>query len=391
MGGLSLGFLMSLENVEIEGYDINEKAVATYNHNLSRYSAKSYVMDLLKDMPLGRYDVVVGGSPCQPFSYSSHKIGEAHPLYPTFSRYFDIVSEINPKIFILENVKGLLRPRFQQLFQKQLKHMKDYTVVWKVLNAADYGVPQKRQRVIIVGYKDGVKWEYPQPTHAETETVLVDGRVLKPWVTVREAIGDIMDFVTFDYPKKLIPTNPKCGKIADLDKPSHTILTDGRGGDITFHTVLIPYTAFQKKRPPLNLNKPSRTIVSNLSKNARNALIPMVTYTYKEVRQYMKTAPTIGNISGGGPHYGRPLVFYAFHEDGILYRRLTVREVLRLQSFPDWWTFPENVKITWQYKLAGECVPPLMAYHLGVAVGKALNNPTKPITSEWCLPYVSPT
>ena len=72
-----------------------------------------------------------------------------------------------------------------------------------------------------------------------------------------------------------------------------------------------------------------------------------------------------------------------------IYRRLTVRECLRIQSFPDWWMFPESVSVSGRYELVGEVVPPILSYRIAIAVGKALGYPVRepPRKEEWDLPY----
>jgi hypothetical protein len=73
----------------------------------------------------------------------------------------------------------------------------------------------------------------------------------------------------------------------------------------------------------------------------------------------------------------------------VIYRKLTVRECLRIQSFPDWWRFPNACPISKRYELVGEALPPILAFRLGIALGRALNLPTgePPREDEWALPY----
>ena len=185
MGGLSLGFALALRDAEITGLDIDRDAVETYNLNLNRFRARAYVQDVIKWKPEGDYDVVIGGSPCQPFSRANVKNpGEKHPLFPTFPRFFDIVLELKPKAFLLENVKGLTTKRFRRYLDRELSRIsRAYVAEWRVLNAVNYGVPQKRERLIIVGVRRdlGLRPSFPKTTHGE-----------KSWITLREAIGDLL-------------------------------------------------------------------------------------------------------------------------------------------------------------------------------------------------------
>jgi site-specific DNA-cytosine methylase len=138
--------------------------------------------------------------------------------------------------------------------------------------------------------------------------------------------------------KKLIQTNPRHSKPVDMDEPSRTVKVDGRGGDFCFDTMLLP------------LNVPATTILGD------------------------------PRMSTHEHHYRRNQYYF---------RRLTVRECMRLQSFPDWWVFPKDVSTSKRYKLVGEAVPPMLAYRIAVDLGKALGMSVKepPQAEDWDLPY----
>ena len=384
MGGLSFGFAYALKNAEILGLDIDEKAVGTYNLNLSKYRARAEKADVLEWEPRGEYDIVFGGSPCQPFSTAnSKKKGERHELFPTLSRFFDIVKELKPKAFLLENVKGIASRKFKPYLEQQLEKVKhDYAAEYRVLNAAFYGVPQRRERLIVIGIRRdlGRKPEFPRETHNAGS-----------WVVLRETIGDLLE------------TAPAvvAGKIEQ--------------------------TAYQKKHPPMSLEKPSRTVSSHFAKTSRDALVPVPdhlllerggwanrksdwgsrvmrlerpAYTITEKHrsgQLVPVPPTTPEIMARpSPTLVADARIYATGrgEHGTdaekgCYRRLTVRESMRIQSFPDWWTFPEGVSVSRKYKLVGEAVPPILAYRLAVALGKALGLEVNliPKKEDWQLPY----
>ncbi len=198
--------------------------------------------------------VVAGGPPCQPFSMGGKARGSADPrdMFPEAVR---AVRQTQPMAFIFENVKGLLRESFSDYFEYIILQMTyptiardltesiddhrsrlekahtqgampdlQYRVVWQLLNAADYGVPQKRERVFMVGFRSdlGVAWTFPKRTHSkqvldyqksvtgeyydrhgicyhrrpERQEFLALNEEhigLKPWRTVRDAIGDLAD------------------------------------------------------------------------------------------------------------------------------------------------------------------------------------------------------
>ena len=429
MGGLSLGFTLAL-GAEITGLDIDRWAVETYNLNLARFGCKAMVQDVLKWEAEGEFDLIVGGSPCQPFSVANtKKRGEEHPLFPTFPKFYDIVLALRPMAFLMENVKGLITRTFIHYLTQQLSRMQDYHVKYAVLNAADYGVPQKRERLFVVGIRKdlSVNFEFPKPTHAREEHTDLDGSRVRKWVTLKEAIGDIMHIPPIGE-KKLIQTNPKHGKPVDLDEPSRTIKVDGRGGDFCYDTILIPIRKMSEKQkewyrkrweernfdrkmlfmdssgeiveipwipyqdgyPPLDLNEPSRTIYSHIAKWSRDALLPISEHVMTD----LDPTKVWGRDWGARVmHPDSPAnTITEKHRSGqllpVVYRRLTIRECLRIQSFPDWWRFPNGCSVSRRYRLVGEAVPPILAYRLAVTIGRALGLEVRGVTrDEWPIPY----
>jgi len=331
IGGLSLGF--ALTGVRCYGLDIDERAVETYNLNLVHLGCHADVQDVLEWEPRGTYDIVMAGSPCQPFSTANvSNVGEAHPLFPTFPRFFDVIMALRPRVFLLENVKGLLGRKFRGVLRDQLDRVADkYVTRCRVLDAAKYGVPQRRERLIIIGVRKdlGVKPSLPPETHALNSHVALDGRKISRWLTVRDAID-------------LVATNRIGSAHANGEK------------------IVLPYTNYQRKHPPLGLDEPSRAITAHLAKTPRDALVLEM-----------------------GAEGGRTFVL-----KGVRYRRLTVRDCLRLQSFPDWWKFPNGTPQSVRYALIGEAVPPILAYRLANHIGSLLNVETRPPRyEEWGLPY----
>jgi len=136
------------------------------------------------------------------------------------------VLALKPKLFLLENVKGLLLRRSRHYLEQELARVsKDYVVGWKVLNAANYGVPQKRERLIVIGVRRdlGKKPQFPEFTHAKKEIFRLDGRKLHKWLTLKDAIGDLLNTLPAgnkDFPQQC-PVYPRHGwtsfKVVDLD------------------------------------------------------------------------------------------------------------------------------------------------------------------------------
>jgi DNA (cytosine-5)-methyltransferase 1 len=158
--------------------------------------------DLLKAgrLKVGEAAVLVGGPPCQPFSKSGYwSRGDAlrldDPRASTLSSYLRVVREAQPKVFLLENVEGLAYRGKDEGLRHLLAAVEvinretgtKYQPAFRVLNAADYGVPQIRRRFVLVASRDGREFQFPSPTHAEDAGTLAG---MLPWTTAWDALGD---------------------------------------------------------------------------------------------------------------------------------------------------------------------------------------------------------
>ena len=132
--------------------------------------------------------MVVGGAPCQPFSNMGMKKGVKDSRGTLFQDFIRLVREIKPKGFIFENVEGLTQSKHKTVIETLEKAFNDigYAVNSKLLLAADYGAPQKRKRLFVIGCRSGVVPEFPEPTHSRNSDVGIS-----KWVTVREAFKTI--------------------------------------------------------------------------------------------------------------------------------------------------------------------------------------------------------
>lgn len=204
-GGFSLGAIQAGLNI-IGALEINRKAAETYADNISKYAGKLVPVINADILPLepedalvkwgalaGECDIIIGGPPCQGFS--SHRLndqGVGDPRNELLSRYFDYVEKIRPRVFLVENVPGLLWPRHAE-------YLKNFYTMGKkanydlfppvVLNACDYGVPQSRKRVFILGIDKerpfSIEWP-PARTHVAPGTPddIRDGRPF--WLNASE-------------------------------------------------------------------------------------------------------------------------------------------------------------------------------------------------------------
>jgi DNA (cytosine-5)-methyltransferase 1 len=252
-------------------------------------------------------DIVVGSPPCQSFStLGKRKNDEKAQLFNDFCRVLRI---LEPKIFIFENVTGILSMQKGTLFKTILDEFSKigYELKYKILNAAEYGVPQIRERVILVGTRGKNNFEFPPPTH---------GAGLKPFVTLADAIGNM--------PAGLCDNTPP--KNADYLKKIMLALPDG-GTKFDLPPELRPKSGYGNTYAKLWWNKPSTTITRNF-----------------------------GCVSSSRCIHPRES------------RALSTREGARLQSFPDDYVFfgsrsKKNLEI-------GNAVPPLLSVALARQVKK---------------------
>lgn len=171
-GGLSLGF--EAAGYKTIGFEMDSAATQTYNKNLvgECFSVK---LNIGFDYP--EADIIIGGPACQPFSLGGKQKGmeDARDGFPIF---IDAVKRLNPKVFMFENVKGLLHSNrwYFELVLTELKKL-GYIIDFKLLNAVNHGVPQNRERLFVIGHRS--KFKFPKP--------------LSNKITVGEAIGDIMN------------------------------------------------------------------------------------------------------------------------------------------------------------------------------------------------------
>lgn len=247
--------------------------------------------------------LLVGGPPCTPFSKSGfwleQKRESRDPNASLLDEYVRVVRESRPEAFILENVQGLTYKTHRAQFERLLKSLGElgYNPQWKVLLAADFGVPQLRRRVFVVGRRDGKKFEFPEPTHSgwsERDRKIDTSKI--PYVTSAQAFDGL--------PQVLRPlddeiVNGEYGELAAEVPPGQNYLwhTERYGGRDRFEWRSRYWTFLLRLDP----NRPSSTLQAQ-----------------------------------PGPYVG------PFHWENVLLgdgaaraRRLRAPEMLRLMSFPD--------------------------------------------------------
>jgi DNA (cytosine-5)-methyltransferase 1 len=184
-GGMTAGFHKAgFRSVGAVEWDLH--AAATYAANFDPSASRTFWGDIADYVDIPTCDVVIGGPPCQGFSaLGSREVGD--PRNSLWREYLRVVSVARPKIFVIENVERFLRSAEFALLQKEVAGgaLRKYQLSYGVLLAADYGVPQRRPRAIVIGSRVGSP-ALPTPTHAQARS-----RGRRVWRTTRDAIGDL--------------------------------------------------------------------------------------------------------------------------------------------------------------------------------------------------------
>ena len=323
-GGLDLGFEQAGFQV-VWANELEQSVRDTYlrNHPNTKFVLGDICQINPQDIP--DCDGFIGGPPCQSWSVGGKQKGLDDARGELFLKYIDLISAKKPKFFVIENVKGLLDNKFKDVFNDFLSHLNGagYNVKWALLNAVSYRVPQNRERVFIVGFRKdlNVNFSFPNPTCSEP-------------IVLENAIGDIRE-----EPNRISSAKIKVSKSdikTSCQYPNHDVLTSRFGSF---------YYRGNRRR---GWHQPSFTI------NATADFMPL--------------------------HPSSPKMIYYGHEKWNFqkdkfdkYRRMSVRECARIQTFPDNFIFYyENIKDA--YKMIGNAVPPRLGKEIAKSISDALSS-----------------
>ena len=186
-GGLDLGFINAGFDV-VWANDFFKEAVETYKKNIGNHIVMGDITKIPSSAIPNDFDVLLGGFPCQGFSIANIKRSmndERNFLYKEMLR---VIKDKQPKYFLAENVKGLLSMQKGKVIEMIIKDFKEigYDVDYRLLKASEYGVPQHRERVFIIGNRLGLKNPFPKKTHSAENGLL-------PFVSTKEAVGFLSD------------------------------------------------------------------------------------------------------------------------------------------------------------------------------------------------------
>lgn len=320
-GGLDLGFEQAGFNV-VWANELEPHCKRTYLRNHPHTELIIGDINSLSPSRLPDCDGFIGGPPCQSWSVGGKQKGLDDSRGRLFIKYLDLIREKSPKFFLIENVKGILDSKFENIFNDFLSHLADsgYDVNWQLMNAVNFKIPQNRERIFIIGFRKdlNIHYEFPSPNSFEP-------------VTLEEAIGDITDLpVPYIGGKNKVCPN--------YDRANHDVLESKFG----------PFYYRGNRRR--GWQQPSFTI------NATAEFAPL--------------------------HPSSPKMLYFGHENWNfqrdkmnLYRRLSVRECARIQSFPDNFIF-EYDDIHDAYRMIGNAVPPRLAFVLAKSILSAFSGQT---------------
>ena len=225
--------------------DNYEDATDTYRQNIGNHIICDDILNIGSES-IPDHDVLIGGFPCQGFSVANTKRSEKDERNKLYLEFLRVLNEKSPACFVAENVKGILSLEQGKIFNLIISDFEEagYMVKYEVLNAADFGVPQRRERVIIIGVRNDLQFDvaHPSPTHSNGSNLFNDK--LKPWVSVEAALRNIPDpdlpneFLNHTYSKFKLKFNGYLGnREIDPRKPAPTVTGrgDSKGGVVVLH------------------------------------------------------------------------------------------------------------------------------------------------------------
>jgi DNA (cytosine-5)-methyltransferase 1 len=321
-GGLDIGFKEAGHNCLLAS-DIMKEAELTYSYN---YPSVPFFREDIRQIPLDKFkkvigdnevDVIIGGPPCQGFSNMGNK-NSSDPRNYLFENYVSLVNTFKPKCFLFENVKGLLTMFEGRFFENIVNSFLSigYSISYTLIDSSLYGVPQKRERVFLMGTRlQHKKFNFPKPD-------VNPYGFLKSFKNVGDAINDLADFENEGFPNHIILNH------SDIVKRRYELIPEGG-----------------------KLPKPEDLPEDIRRKNFGN------TYTRLDRKTISSTIVPGNNALPVHPY---------------LPRSLTPREAARIQTFPDDFIFKGDRRS--QCILVGNAVPPLLAAKLADSIDKFIND-----------------
>ena len=360
-GGLSFGMELTGYFTTVAGLDLLPDRIATFRANHPH--ATGIVADI-RDVSVSSMvdfadslDVIVGGPPCQGFSSIRpfRPLTEADKRNTLIEQFVMWVSAIRPRWFVFENVLGLLTHSRGLILQTLLDGFMScgYRVTWRVMNSAHYGVPQNRERLVIVGNRTNAEFEWPLPSHRIDHKSMAGARLevvrAEPLIadftpraiTLMEAIGDLPGI--------------EAGHSAEIynGPPQNEYQKWARGAE----TALTMHQATNHSRHMLEILKSAGPNISSIPKH-------LISSGFSSSYSRLDADRPSTTLTVNFVHPASNRCIHPFQN-----RALTPREGARIQSFPDSFRFcGTRAQIV---KQIGNAVPPLLATAIGEAIAKA--------------------
>lgn len=391
-GGVDLGFRSAGFELAFAS-DYNARAAETFTRNLGHRPLVSDVRQVRASLIQGPIDVLTGGFPCVSFSMAGRRLGVEDTLNgKLYLELCRLIGEVHPPYFVAENVRGILSANGGAAVKLVLAAFLrlGYRTEYRLVNMAEHGVPQTRERVIFVGVRLD-KWKgsfrFPEKTHRLAGDRKADARLL-PAVSLRRAIGDLGDpsrrrvggtdgenaYVVRASSEGRTISDRTPQRVRSADEPSATPSSihppHALERQISGAVNAFDESARRGRRPLQDGGGRAPTVLSNAAPmlteirsvgnhEANDAPVVTSFNVTGRVAPSTRSAPTVcSGIDGGGALNSQPLI------DGM--RRMTVRECARVQTFPDWFEFAGSQADG--YRQVGNAVPPLYARLLAEAI-----------------------
>jgi len=374
-GGFSVGVEMSSDAFSVVGgIDMEESAVETFEEN--HKDAVGVVDDIssLKpddfesELPVDSVDVIIGGPPCKGFSSirpnrSSDEIDYRNYLYQDYLRF---VNYFEPDVFVLENVPAIINHTIsdEPILDTILSEIEDlgYTFEWNLLNSAFYGVPQARTRFILIAVKDSSQEiMFPEPTHSFQDKEIEKKRLIHQDNTITPELGELKPVVTSLEAISDLPSVEAGEKNNTYAKPPQNdfqrLMRTTLNGELMTNDMLTQHRATNHSDEMVEILEEAGFKRSDIPEDLRPPTGYEATYSRQYPNQPSTTLTTEYTTAGATR---------CVHPDDSVARALTVREGMRIQSFPDWYIFcGTKTSITEQ---VGNAVPPLLGEHIGCSI-----------------------
>jgi DNA (cytosine-5)-methyltransferase 1 len=393
-GGMDKGFVNAGFDI-VWANDFEKDAVETYKKNIGNHIVLGDICEIESSEIPDQPDIIIGGFPCQGFSVANTKRNMEDKRNFLYREMLRIIKDKNPKFFLAENVKGILSMGKGQVIEMIKNDFRElgYDVRVELLNASDFGVPQARERVFIMGNRIGLENKFPEGTHGnfdasnflEQQMFLQDK---KPHITVEEAVGHLADVrlrdLPFEHKGKTIYNHIAYTNVSDkFYARKHKVdqadicdyLKEWRkesGLSVKKIDAIFGYrhTAghwFRKDNKSGSIPKPEDWWQLKALLGFDDRYDKQVTeFVEKEI--VFEQSLRITNwdrpsdtITATGPE---------IHVNKM--RRLSVRECAILQTFPDDFVFEGSLNS--QYRQVGNAVPVLLAQQIGKCIKNQLAN-----------------